>query len=430
MDTSNPDAGTHGLITALSRQILVTVASSPGSAVLAVDDVILGAMAGSSGTVPIFTSDCRKALGAAIGDAEKLGAGTLRVKRWRGPFPGTTTDVNIAMTIMGDYTATAPYTCDKSTLILTNARIKLVSPLLADPNFLTNNYGGAIKGLALLASVAPGDANYATVQTRLQTYARSLAAVNLQPTGMFAWSWGYMGLFLSEYYLRTVADGTPDASVLAGINKYTVELAKVQGRYGTFGHGGSVLTANGGLLGTIPPYGPVNAAGIPANIAIVMGKKALVAGSQAIDPEIDPAIQRASDFFAFYVNKGSIPYGEHEPLSGSHCSNGKDPMCAVLFGLQAGRTVETEFFTRMSTSGYIGREGGHTGQGFSYLWGAMGANMGGAGRRRWRNTWKISAGTSIWSAAPMALLPMRARNNTAEDKPRTAPIWGRPATMM
>ena len=68
-----------GTMTAESRQILVTVASTPGSAVLAVDDVILGAMAGSSGTVPLFASDCRKAFGAAIGDAEKTGAGTLRV---------------------------------------------------------------------------------------------------------------------------------------------------------------------------------------------------------------------------------------------------------------------------------------------------------------------------------------------------------------
>ena len=134
--------------------------------------------------MPKFTSDCRKALGVAIGDAEKTGAGTLRVKRWRA---GVTTDVNIAMTIMGDYTATALYTCDKSTLILANARIKLVSELLAAPNFLTKNYGGAIKGLALLASVAPGDANYATVQTRLQTYARSLASANLALTGCDTW---------------------------------------------------------------------------------------------------------------------------------------------------------------------------------------------------------------------------------------------------
>ena len=42
------NVGAEGLQTAQSRQILVTVASTPASAVLAVDDVILGAMAGST----------------------------------------------------------------------------------------------------------------------------------------------------------------------------------------------------------------------------------------------------------------------------------------------------------------------------------------------------------------------------------------------
>ena len=160
--------GPDGTMTGESRQILVTVASTPGNAVLAVDDVILGAMAGSSGTVPAFTSDARKAFGAAIGEAEKTGAGTLRVKRWRA---GVTTDENIAMTIMGDYTATAPYACPKSALILANARNKLVSQLLASasPSILTSDWAGAINGLALLAGVAPGDPDYAAVQTRLQT---------------------------------------------------------------------------------------------------------------------------------------------------------------------------------------------------------------------------------------------------------------------
>ncbi len=367
--------GELGRITDLSRQILVTVASAPGNAVLAVDNVILGAVAAGSGTVPLFNSDARKGFGEAVGNAEKTGAGTLRVKRWRA---GVTTDVNIPMTIMGDYTATAPYACPKSALILANARIRFVTQLLANPTFLPNNYGGAIDGLALLASVAPGDANYAAVQTRLQTFARALAPTNLALSGCDTWNWAYINIFLSEYYLRTVEDGAPDATVLHGINEYTLGLAKGQSRYGTFGHGGSVLKADGSLHGTIPPYGPVNSAGIPANIAIVMGKKALVAGVQAIDPEIDPAIQRGSDFFAFYVNKGPIPYGEHPPYVSGHASNGKDPMCAVLFGLQAGRAVETEYFTRMSTASFAGREYGHTGQGFSFLWGGPGANMGGA----------------------------------------------------
>jgi Family of unknown function (DUF6288)/PA14 domain/Bacterial Ig domain len=364
--------GADGTMSGESRQILVTVAEAPGNAVLAVDDVILGAMAASSGTVPTFSSDARKAFGAAIGDAEKTGAGTLRVKRWRA---GTTTDVNIAMTIMGDYTATGPYSCAKSSLIFANARNHMVVQLLADPNFLTGNWAGGISGLALLASVAPGDPNYTTVQTRLQTFARALAAsppATSDYSSVDTWSTGYLALFLGEYYLST-----GDAQVVAGLNTYILALAKAQSRYGTYGHAGSLLKADGSLHGTIPPYGPVNAAAIPANIAIVVGKKALLAASQPIDPEIDPAIQRGSDFYAWYVNKGPIPYGEHEPFIAGHSSNGKDPMCAVLFGLQPDRTAETEYFSRMTTASFIGREYGHSGQGFSYLWSAMGANMGG-----------------------------------------------------
>ena len=179
--------GADGTMTGESRQILVTVAVAPGNAVLAVDDVILGAMAANSGTVSAFASDARKAFGTAIGDAEKSGAGTLRVKRWRA---GTTTDVNIPITILGDYTATAPYSCPKSTAILANARNKLVSQLLADANFLTADWAGGISGLALLAGVAPGDPNYATVQTRLQTYARALAAIRRQRSCDYALSAG------------------------------------------------------------------------------------------------------------------------------------------------------------------------------------------------------------------------------------------------
>ncbi len=362
--------GQDGTMTAESRQILVTVASSPGNAVLAVDDVILGAMAANSGTVPLFPSDARKTLGTAIGDAEKSGAGTLRVKRWRA---GTTADVNIPITIMGDYTATAPYSCPKSALILANARNRLVSDMLADANFPGGGWSGAVDALALLGGVQPGDANYTAVQTRLQTFARAQAAAGPVDNGLPIWDWGYMGIFLAEYYLST-----GDAVVLPGISQYTVKLAQSQSMMGTFGHSPAALRADdSGRLSCIG-YGPVNSAGAPANLAIVMGKKALLAGAQAVDPVIDPAIQRGSDFFAYYVNKGSIPYGEHAPAFDSHSSNGKDSASAVFFGLQAGRPVETEFFTRMTIAEFNGREYGHTGQGFSYLWGAMGANMGGS----------------------------------------------------
>ena len=370
VDPNGGNIGPDGLITDPSRQILVTVASAPGNAVLAVDDVILGAMAGSSGTVPLFTSDCRKAFGTAIGDAEKIGAGSLRVKRWRA---GVIDDVNIPMSILGTYAATAPYSCPKSAQILANARTALVNQLLADPNFLSYGWVGAINGLALLAAVVPGDPNYVTVQGRLQTFARSMAATGPQRWGLDIWDWGYNNLFLSEYYLST-----GDATVLSGISQYCVTLAQSQSMYGTFGHNPAMPRPDGSGRLSVIGYGPVNQAGLPANLALAIGKNALVAGGQAIDPQIDAAIQHGSDFFAWYVNKGSIPYGEHIPGAANHAANGKDALCAVLFGVQANRLTETEYFTRMTTAGFSGREYGHTGQGFSYLWGAMGANMGGS----------------------------------------------------
>ena len=370
LDRSGGTQGADGTMTGESRQILVTVASAPANTVLAVDDVILGAMAASSGTVPAFSSDARKAFGAAIGEAENTGAGTLRVKRWRA---GTTSDVNIPMTTLGAYSTTAPYSCPKSTLILANARTKLVGQLLANSEILTNNWKGAINGLALLAGVQPADPDYAAVQSRLQAYARARASTGPQAQGLPLWDWAYSGLFLAEYYLAT-----GDANVLPGISSYTLKLAQSQSIQGTFGHDPSAFRPDGSGRRVGIGYGPVNAVGIVANMAIVLGKKALLTGGQAVDPAINDAIQRGSDFFAFYVNKGPIPYGEHEPFINGHSSNGKDPMCAVLFGLQAGRAVETEYYSRLSIASYNGREYGHTGQGFSYLWGALGANMGGS----------------------------------------------------
>jgi autotransporter-associated beta strand protein len=367
LDRNN--VGDVGLMTDASRQILVTVASAPADSVIQVDDVILGAVAANSGSVPDFTSDCRKAFGAAIGEAEKTGAGTLRVKRWRA---GTISEVNIPMVIMGNYTATAPYSCPKSAQILAKARDRMVADLLSDPQYLIKDYASPIRGLALLSSVTKEHPDFARVQTALESYARDLAKDGAKFGSLPVWDWAYQGLFLSEYYLQTA-----DPEVLSGINNFTLTLAKTQSIYGTYGHGPAVLKPDGSNLRICTGYGPVNSVGTTANLAIYMGKMALLAGKQKIDPEIDLAIKRGSNFFGWYTNKGSIPYGEHAPGATNHASNGKDGGCAVFFGLQPDRAKETEYFSRVSISSWIGREYGHTGQGLSYLWTALGANMGG-----------------------------------------------------
>jgi len=131
-------------------------------------------------------------------------------------------------------------------------------------------------------------------------------------------------------------------------------------------------------------YGPVNQAGLAAQLSIVLGRKAGV-----VSPEIDPAIARAANFFGYYVNRGSIPYGEHQPYYGEHqingqpriyydhASNGKDALCAVMFACMGDKPVATEYFSRMCVAGFRGEQYRHTGQGFSYLWTMLGANVGG-----------------------------------------------------
>jgi hypothetical protein len=356
-------------------QILVTTVApkTPASGILAADDVILGASAGS-GAVPLFTGDARKSLGWEIGAAE-AGNGILKLKRWRA---GVTTDVSITLPIMGAYSDTAPYNCPKTARIMANAANSLQQTILKN-GWGGGDGSGAISALALLAT---GNPIYLPM---LQAYARLLAPkdLDLERSGISAWNC-YNSIFLAEYYMLT-----KDAEVRHGLGEYVLYAAKHTSMFGTAGHGFSTVAPpggwqTGGTHGLISWYGPVNQAGLAAQLTIVLGKKAGL-----VSPEIDPAIARAANFFGYYVNRGSIPYGEHQPYYGEHqlqgqsrtyydhCSNGKDGLVAVMFACMGDKPLQTEYFTRMALSGYKGEQYGHTGQGFSYLWTALGANMGG-----------------------------------------------------
>jgi len=353
------DAGAYGLATWEEPwQILVTTVGTgtPAYGILAVDDVILGAKA-STGAVPLFTNDARKSLGWAIGDAEAAdGALSILINRYGVPSNQTHT-IQLGLTGFA-YSATAPYTCPKSARILADA-VKVISNM----SFTLDEPGNAALGLAKMAA--------GITDATVRAYALSLCPTNgtysLTPySGCDTWGWGYKNVFLSEYLMLA-----GDNSVTTGIRELTIGLAKGQSLYGTFGHGGAEPHADGSLHGSIQWYGPVNSAGLVANMGIVLGKKAGV-----VHQEIDPAIDRASKFFGYYVDKGSIPYGEHETWGG-HGSNGKDAMAAMFFALQGTQPTQTEYWTRMCVAGFNGREYGHTGQGFSYLWLALAANIGG-----------------------------------------------------
>lgn len=225
----------QGKTTTASRQILVTHvgAKTPADGVLQVDDVILG-VGGKR-----FSDDARKAMGAAITEAEKVASkGVFKLTRWRA---GTLEEVQLKLRVLGTYSTTAPYDCPKSALIFADACKVLEKEPLKD------DLWGAVNGLALLAT---GNAEYLP---RLKESARKMAAktegLELRP-GMVVWDWGYKNLFLCEYYQTT-----QDPEVLAGIIAYTTLLAKGQSMYGTFGHGVSMRTEAGDLHGSIAPTG-------------------------------------------------------------------------------------------------------------------------------------------------------------------------------
>ncbi|MCY2971080.1 MAG: DUF6288 domain-containing protein, partial [Planctomycetota bacterium] len=341
----------QGRTTTFSRQILVTHvgAKSPADGVIKINDVILGV------ADKPFADDARKSIALSIQEAEKeTNQGKLTLLVWR---QGKTEKVQLKLRVMGSYSATAPFNCPKSKLIFDEACKVLENEPLRDDMW------GAVNGLALMAT---GNPEYLP---RVIALAHKIGPKTLKlelKDGMFMWDWGYRNVFLCEYYLLT-----GDKDVLPAINEYAISLAKGQSMYGTFGHGIAKLTPDGQLHGSIPPYGPVNAAGLIANMAIVMGKNCGVK-----HPEIEPAVDRASKFFGYFVDKGAIPYGEHMPWP-NHENNGKNAMTALLFGLQGNRIRETQFWAKMVTASYQNREYGHTGQGFSYLWGALGANTGG-----------------------------------------------------
>jgi len=356
-------------------QILVTTVAdkTPAAGMLTADDVILGASAGT-GAVPLFNGDARKSLGRAIGAAE-AGNGILKLKRWRA---GVTTDVSITLPVMGAYSDTAPYNCPKSAKIMANAANNLHQKILKS-GWGGGDGSGAISALALLAT---GNPEYLPM---LRTYARSLAPkdLDLERREVSAWNC-YNSIFLAEYYMLT-----KDAEVFHGLSEYVIYAAKHTSMFGTSGHGFSTVAPPGGWQaggthGSISWYGPVNQAGLAAQLTIVLGKKAGVKS-----PEIEPAIARAANFFGYYVNRGSIPYGEHQPYYGEHqlqgqsrtyydhCSNGKDGLAAVMFSCMGDKPLQTEYFSRMALAGFKGEQYGHTGQGFSYLWTTLGAAMGG-----------------------------------------------------
>jgi hypothetical protein len=334
------------LVTSEARQIAITKVdkSSPAEGVLAVGDVILG-IGGKE-----FSYDPRTEFGKALTEAEATD-GKLTLTQWRA---GSTQQVVVTIPVLGRYSATAPYDCEKSRKILKQG-CEALAKRMADPDYGRgiNPIPRALNAMALLAS---GDAAYLPLVRREAQWAADFKAES-----MATWYYGYTIMLVAEYELAT-----GDRSLNTGLKRAALEAAKGQSAVGSWGH--KFARPDGRLFG----YGMMNAPGVPLTSSLVLARMAGVK-----DPAMDLAIERSAKLLRFYIGKGAIPYGDHAPWTQTHEDNGKSGMAGYLFHL-IDEPKGSEFFARMAVASHGSeRDGGHTGNFTNILWAMPAVNLAG-----------------------------------------------------
>ena len=326
------------LVTTDARQILITKVDegSPAADTFQVGDVILGV-----GGKP-FAFDPRTELGKAITAAEtKAEKGQLVLTRWRA---GKSEEVTIQLRVLGSYGATAPFACDKSQILLEQGCKALAARMSESGYTQMDPIPRSLNALTLLASANP---EYMPLVKREAQWAARYSDKSMQ-----TWYYGYCMLFLSEYALAT-----GDQSVMPGLKRLALEAAKGQSAVGSWGHGFAIPD------GRLGGYGMMNSPGVVLTISLVLAREAGVK-----DASVDTAIERSVKLLRFYIDKGSIPYGDHSPWMEGHEDNGKCGMAAVLFN-SLGEAKGAEFFSRMSVAAHgPERDCGHCGNYFNMLW--------------------------------------------------------------
>lgn len=328
-----------------ARQILITEVAkgSPADSVMQKGDVVTG-LNGQA-----FGGDARRLFAQAVTEAEKESSGgVLKLVRWRA---GKTENVELKMQVLGTYAPTAPYGCAKSKRIFEQGCAAIAKRGFKDPDGnMQISIENDMNALALLAS---GREEYRML---VAEYAQKVSAFKPDLNGLPTWEYAYNTLFLAEYALAT-----KDATVVAGLQRLSQEIARGISGVGTWGHG--FVQPSGNLGG----YGCMNQPGITLTLAMALAREAGVK-----DPDLNKAIAKASGFLRQWVNRGAIPYGDHEPWPW-HDDNGKCSDAAVLFDLLGDREAAS-FYSRMGTAAYAERESGHCGNFFNILWALPGVS--------------------------------------------------------
>ena len=305
----------------------------------------------------LFPYDVREALAAAITEAEKEeNGGNLVLNVWRN---GQTRPVALELPVMGSYSRTSPFDCEKSERLITRTADQILEQGMSE-----TGVESSLEALGLLATGEPEYIDF--VREWVHSNPRfdpSVTEVWRRGDTARNWDLSYELIFLAEYYMAT-----GDAYVKPTLNRYTEILVIGQSHAGTWTH----LMADpefsyGRDHGMTASYGSMNVVTGTCSVALVLARKA-----GAEHERLDTAIQKSLDFLAYFAERGTVPYGDHKPWMGSNDSNGKNSQCAVLFDL-AGKPKEAKYFSKMTLASHRFREQGHTGHYWSFIWGHIAA---------------------------------------------------------
>ena len=334
-----------------ARQFRITKveAGSPAVGKIQVGDVVIGA----SGKK--FDSDARKLLAAAIQKAEETN-GDLSLQIWR---EGKTFEPTLKLKVMGAYDPNNPFNCAYTDAVIDHMATHAAKEGIK--SFMPSMYA--------LGMLATGKEE---LMPKVRAYAHSLCidpktkepiTFEVSSRGKRVWRTSYRLIFLAEYYLAT-----GDETVLPAIRTLGVGGAKGQSGVGSYGHRFSSRMPDGGYHGPLEGYGAINNAGLSMLTGIVLASKCGIE-----HPEITDAIARGKRFFSFFVEHGGIPYGDHWAGTAYFENNGTSGLSAIAFGLMGDDRGQRFFSSMAVASAPTGREEGHQGCYWSYLWSELGA---------------------------------------------------------
>ncbi|MCX6873266.1 MAG: DUF6288 domain-containing protein [Verrucomicrobia bacterium] len=340
--------GLFGVTSPTDIKITKVQPGSPADGKIKVDDVIVAA-----GGIP-FKEDMRPQLAAAIDQAEtekSKGILTLTLKDG--------TKVDLQLKVLGTYSATAPYHCPKTNAIITQTADSLVK---------SREFSAHGVPIDLLGLLATGEPKYLeVVKNEIHSAPWAKPDFKLSLADSSAWGWGYTNLLLGEYYMLT-----RDEYVLPALKTYSVALAEGRDAAGLWGHRvANPETNRGQLHGRLPGYAVMNQSSLPCFVSLLLADKCGIK-----HPEVQAGIEQTHHFYESFIDKGTLPYGVHNPNSKSFNNNGMSGLVAVAFAIR-GNTRGAVFFSRMAAAATNTMETGHTGHYFNQLWTGLGADLAG-----------------------------------------------------